>query len=64
MTRKDYIMLARVIKDNTIIDNSKMLRHNNINKATLISDLIVLLKKDNSLFDRAKFIDACDVEDK
>ena len=63
-SRRDYIAFAKIIKDNTIIDNSKMLRHNNINKATLISDLIVLFKKDNSLFDRAKFIDACDIEDK
>jgi len=64
MSRKHYRLFAKIIKDNTIIDNSKMLRHNNINKATLISDLIVLFKKDNSLFDRARFIDACDVEDK
>ena len=63
-SRRDYIAFAKIIKDNTIIDNSKMLRHNNINKVTLISDLISLFKKDNSLFNSSKFIDACDIEDK
>ena len=63
-SRRDYRAFAKIIKDNTIIDNSKMLRHNNINKLTLISDLISLFKKDNSLFNSSKFIDACDIEDK
>ncbi len=63
MTRKDYIMLARVIKDNTIIDNSKMLPHNKLNKITLISDLMIALNKDNPLFNGKRFIDACAVDD-
>ena len=63
MTRKDYIMLARVIKDNTIIDNTKMLPHNKLNKITLISDLMVALNKDNPLFNGKRFIDACAVDD-
>ena len=63
MTRKDYIMLARVIKDNTIIDNSKMLPHNKLNKITLISDLMIALNKDNALFNGKRFIDACAVDD-
>ena len=63
-SRRDYRAFAKIIKDNTIIDNSKMLRHNNINKVTLISDLISLFSKDNSLFNSSKFIDACDIEDK
>ena len=64
MTRKDYIMLARVIKDNTIIDNTKMLPHNKLNKITLISDLMNEFSKDNSLFDGNRFVDACAVDDK
>ena len=63
MTRKDYIMLARVIKDSTIIDNSKMLPHNKLNKITLISDLMIALNKDNPLFNGKRFIDACAVDD-
>ena len=63
MTRKDYIMLARVIKDNTIIDNSKMLPHNKLNKITLISDLMIALNKDNPLFNGKKFIDACAIDE-
>ena len=63
MTRKDYIMLARVIKDNTIIDNSTMLPHNKLNKITLISDLMIALNKDNPLFNGKRFIDACAIDE-
>ena len=63
MTKKDYIMLAKVIKNNTIIDDSLMLPHNKINKITLISDLMNELHKDNSLFDGKRFINACAVDD-
>tara|TARA_R110002050_G_scaffold27352_1_gene71283 strand:- start:273 stop:446 length:174 start_codon:yes stop_codon:yes gene_type:complete len=56
-------MLARVIKDNTIIDNSTMLPHNKLNKITLISDLMIALNKDNALFNGKRFIDACAVDD-
>ena len=62
MTRKDYIAFAKIIKDNTIIDNSKMLPHNNINRITLISDLMNLFSKDNPLFNGNKFIDACAID--
>lgn len=63
MTRKDYVMLARVIKDNTIIDNSTMLPHNKLNKITLISDLMIALNKDNPLFNGKRFIDACAIDE-
>ena len=63
MTRKDYVMLARVIKDNTIIDNTKMLPHNKLNKITLISDLMIALNKDNPLFNGKRFIDACAIDE-
>ena len=55
MTRKDYIRFARAIKNNTQITNTK-----NINKHSLIDDLSIMFKDDNSLFDRARFIDACE----
>ena len=64
LTRKTYIMIARVIKDNTIINKDKMLPHSTINKITLISDLMNEFSKDNNLFNANKFIDACSVDDK
>ena len=63
MTRKDYIMLAKVIRKNTIINNDEMLPHNKINKISLIADLMNELHKDNHLFDGAKFIHACSIKD-
>ena len=63
MTRKDYVMLARVIKDNTIIDNSTMIKHGKLNKITLISDLMIALNKDNPLFNGKRFIDACSIDE-
>ena len=58
MTRKDYIKIARIKKDNTI--NGNELKYLSINKDSLIEDLCIILKEDNSLFDRQSFIDACE----
>ena len=55
MSKKYYIMLARLIKDNTWSINN-----NRIYKNTLIQDLCYELKKDNSLFNKQRFIDACE----
>ena len=63
MSRKYYRMLARVIKNNTILNSGDMLPHNKINKITLISDLINELHNDNSYFDSKRFIDACAIDD-
>ena len=63
MTKKDYIMIAKVIRKNTILNKDLMLPHNKINKITLISDLMNELHKDNQLFNGRKFIDACAVDD-
>jgi len=56
MTKKDYIMLARVIKDSK-------LTYNEFDKATskggLIDLLCVALKQDNNRFDDTKFVEAC-----
>ena len=57
LSRKYYKMLAKSIKDNTVINNGKMLP--TINKTGLISELCLELKRDNSLFNSCKFIDAC-----
>ena len=63
LSRKYYIMIAKVIRNNTILNKDDMLPHNKINKITLISDLMNELHKDNSLFNGRRFIDACAVDD-
>ena len=55
MTRKDYILIARIIKDNTILNDDKPI----IKKNALISALCVIFKIDNKLFDSRKFRSAC-----
>ena len=55
MSRKDYIMIAKIIKDNTMRDTQPIL-----NKDSLINDFVVYFKDDNDRFDRARFIDACE----
>ena len=60
LTRKYYRMIARVIKDNTLIHNEHKQMLAQINKAGLVTDLITEFKKDNNLFNATKFIDACD----
>ena len=62
LSRKYYRMIARVIKDNTIINDKDMLPHNKVNKITLISDLMNEFSKDNNLFNGNRFIDACAVD--
>ena len=58
MTRKDYIKIARIIKDNKLYTNNstrKILKHD-----SLINDICDMMYEDNNLFDRAKFIQACE----
>jgi len=54
MTRKDYIEIANAINENTMNDTQPI-----INKTIFIKDLCVVFKRDNSLFNKSKFIDAC-----
>ena len=58
MTKKDYVKIASIIKDNTISVSGKMLP--SINKVKLVSELSTMFKCDNTLFNRSKFIEACD----
>ena len=53
LSRKYYRLIARVIKDNTSDDNY-------ISANCLIDDLCDEFKKDNTLFNRDKFGEACD----
>ena len=54
MSRKDYVNIAKIIKDNTMQDTQPIL-----NKDSLIDDLCVEFKWDNVLFNSDKFVDAC-----
>ncbi len=54
LSRKYYKMIAKVIKDNTFNNNRKL------NKDTLINDLCAEFKADNGLFNRDRFVDACE----
>ena len=57
MSRKDYIKIASIIKDNTLNNSGKMLP--SINKVKLVSELSTMFKRDNELFNRSKFVQAC-----
>ena len=58
MTRKHYIKIASIIRSNKIYtnnSNNKVLKHDN-----LVNDLCIMFKRDNSLFDKDRFINACE----
>ena len=55
-----YTKKAKIIKDNTRIQHSNLHRDEVLNKNSLIDDLCIMFKKDNSLFDRHRFIEACE----
>ena len=57
MSRKHYRLFAKIIKDNTIINNNMMLP--TLNKLNVINDLMLVFKQDNNNFNSSKFIDAC-----
>ena len=57
MTRKDYVKIARIIKDNTI---PQVQRKDTLDKDNLIDDLSIVFKNDNTLFDKQRFIEACE----
>jgi hypothetical protein len=62
MTRKDYIKIAKIIKDNT---SKKLEICNALNKRGVISELCIVFKEDNNNFDNNRFINACyDDEDR
>ena len=61
MTRKHYKAIAKLVKDNTpkhtFIYN--IFYPSRINRKVFIDSLCTMFKKDNSLFDKNRFIDAC-----
>jgi len=52
LSRKYYKLIAQVIKNNS--------NGNHIFKSNLINDLSIEFKADNNLFNRDKFVNACD----
>ena len=60
MTRKHYVKIAKIIKDNTLTIEDVMRDTQPIlNKDSFVNILCDMLYKDNNLFDRQRFIDAC-----
>ena len=57
LSRKYYIMIARVISDSTIKQQGNNIIH--IDKGLLLYDLCYQLEQDNNLFNKDRFIDAC-----
>ena len=58
LSRKHYKVIASIIKDNTIYSNNSTRRI--LKKDSLINDLCVMFANDNNLFNRSRFVNACD----
>ena len=58
LSRKHYRLIAQVIKDSSV--KYVGLNKSMINKGNLIDNLCIVLKKDNNLFNKDKFVNACD----
>lgn len=56
LTKKDYVLIARAIKGGTVYHDERY-----INKVSFVNDLIEQLEKDNPLFNRSKFREACGI---
>mgnify|MGYP003145095218 CR=1 FL=1 len=61
MTRKDYIKIASIIKNNSIVlDYDEIgITSIGIDKNNLVKDFVIMFKKDNESFDKERFIKAC-----
>ena len=61
MTRKNYIEIARIIKDNLFRPHdTKRIKKVECDMNNLINDFVIMFKKDNDRFDKDKFIQACE----
>jgi len=58
MSRKHYRMIAKIIRDNEvgIVGTDDLY----LRKDNIINDLILMFEDDNYLFDRDKFVKACE----
>ena len=57
LSRKHYRLIAKAIKDSTIINRRDITY---IDKDLLINELSIVFKQDNNLFNSALFRSACD----
>jgi len=61
MTRKDYRSIAKILKDNSYngcpLDGE--VPYEEIDRDSLINDFVIMFKKDNSRFDKERFVNAC-----
>jgi hypothetical protein len=66
MTRKDYVMIAGILKDCNLIPTLNKNKEEGLIQAdilfTVASQLAYKLEQDNPRFDRAKFLTACGVK--
>ena len=62
LSRKHYRLIAHAIKDNTSDDKNKRFNGSRLYKYSLIEDLCVIFARDNNLFSRDRFEDACNDE--
>jgi hypothetical protein len=66
MTRKDYVMIAGIIKDCNLIPTLNKNKENGLIQAdmlfTVASQLAYKLEQDNPRFNRARFLTACGVK--
>jgi len=66
MTRKDYIMIAGIIKDCNLIPTLNKNKENGLIQAdilfTVANQLAYKLEQDKPRFDRARFLEACGVK--
>jgi len=66
MTRKDYVMIAGIIKDCNLIPTLNKNKENGLIQAdmlfTVASQLAYKLEQDNPRFDRDRFLTACGVK--
>ena len=65
MTKKDYISIAKIVKDNTSnkmtinLDGDYLDTIDMLDKDTTIKDFVIMFKKDNNKFDKERFVNAC-----
>jgi hypothetical protein len=67
MTRKDYVMIAGIIKDCNLIPTLNKNKENGLIQAdmlfTVASQLAYKLEQDNPRFDRKMFLTACGLKE-
>ena len=67
LSRKHYISIAKIIKENTERVNDTIVDEDGIkslmiNREGFINDLTMYFKSDNKLFSWERFVNACDDE--